>query len=85
MRLENAAYEETRVGPLPLGPAGDAALAAASERAPAGAGRPDRARPSPDVLDLGAASRGAILKRALPPAIALGAAAAIALWLGRRR
>jgi carbon monoxide dehydrogenase subunit G len=79
------AYEETRVGRLPLGPAGDAALAAAAERAPAGPGRPDRARPSPDVLDLGAASRGAILRRALPAAIALGAAAAIAVWLGRRR
>jgi uncharacterized protein len=79
------AYEETRVGRLPLGPAGDAALAAAAERAPAGPGRPVRARPSPDVLDLGAASRGAILKRALPAAIALGAAAAIAIWLGRRR
>jgi uncharacterized protein (TIGR03382 family) len=37
------------------------------------------------VLDLGAASRGAIAKRAVPAAIALGAAVAIAVWLGRRR
>ena len=79
------AYEETRVGRLPLGPAGDAALAAAAEGAAAHPGRAARARPSADVLDLGAASRGAIVKRAVPAAIALGAAAAIAIWLGRRR
>jgi uncharacterized protein len=72
------AYEETRVGRLPLGPAGDAALAAA-------AGRPARERRSADVLDLGAASRGAIAKRAAPVALALGAAAAITIWLSRRR
>jgi carbon monoxide dehydrogenase subunit G len=69
------AYEETRVGRLPLGPAGDAAIAAA---------RPPRERPSPDVLDLGAASRGAIVKRVAPAIVVLGAAAAIAIWLGRR-
>src|SRR5215218_5919463 len=79
------AYEETRVGRLPLGRAGDAALAAAAESAAGGPGRAARARPSTDVLDLGAASRGAIVKRAVPAAIALGAAAAIAIWLGRRR
>jgi carbon monoxide dehydrogenase subunit G len=73
------AYEETRVGRLPLGPAGDAALAAAAVSAPA------RSRPAADVLDLGAASRGAIAKRAAPAIAALGAAAAIAIWLGRRR
>jgi len=79
------AYEETRVGRLPLGPAGDAALAAAAEGAAARPGRAARARPAADVLDLGAASRGAIVKRAVPAAIALGAAAAIAIWLRRRR
>src|SRR5215207_9107120 len=64
------AYEETRVGRLPLGPAGDAALAAAAETEARGPGRAARARPSADVLDLGAASRGAIVKRAVPAAIA---------------
>jgi carbon monoxide dehydrogenase subunit G len=70
------AYEETRVGRLPLGPAGDAAIAAA---------RPPRERRSADVLDLGAATRGAIVKRAAPAIVALGAVTAIAIWLGRRR
>jgi hypothetical protein len=37
------------------------------------------------VLDLGAASRGAIVKRAAPAIVALGAVTAIAIWLGRRR
>jgi carbon monoxide dehydrogenase subunit G len=81
------AYEETRVGRLPLGPAGDAALAAAAERPGSGpAGEPGRrARPTADVLDLGAASRGAIAKRAVPIAAGLAAAAAITIWLSRRR
>jgi uncharacterized protein len=72
-------YEETRVGRLPLGPAGDAAIAAAAGAAPA------RERRSADVLDLGAASRGAIVKRAVPVVAVLAAAAAIAIRLGRRR
>jgi carbon monoxide dehydrogenase subunit G len=71
------AYEETRVGRLPLGPAGDAAIAAATP-AP-------RERRSAEVLDLGAASRGALAKRAVPVVLALGAAAAIAIRLARRR
>jgi carbon monoxide dehydrogenase subunit G len=71
------AYEETRVGRLPLGPAGDAAIAAAAP--------PIRERRSADVLDLGAASRGAIVKRAVPVVAVLAAAAAIAIRLGRRR
>ena len=106
------AYEDTRVGRLPLGPAGDAALAAAQPGAAgaapaqpgvaivgggvapgggtAGAGGSEaggavRARRSAEVLDLGAASRAAILKRAAPVA-ALGlAAAAAAIVLRRRR
>ena len=56
------AYEETRVGRLPLGPAGDAAIAAAAAQR---AEPPARARSS-DVLDLGAASRGALVKRVVP-------------------
>jgi carbon monoxide dehydrogenase subunit G len=76
-----AGYEETRVGRLPLGPAGDAAIAAAARR---DGGGPRR---SPDVLDLGAASRGALAKRVLPLAAvaAAAAAAAIAIRLRRRR
>jgi carbon monoxide dehydrogenase subunit G len=70
-------YEETRVGRLPLGPAGDAAIAAAAPAA--------RERRSAEVLDLGAASRGALAKRAVPVVLALGAAAAIAIRLARRR
>ena len=79
------AYEETRVGRLPLGPAGDAALAAAAERAADGTERAPRERPTADVLDLGAASRGAIAKRAVPAAAVLCAAAAVTIWLARRR
>ena len=78
------AYEETRVGRLPLGPAGEAAVTAGAESA--AAARPARARPTADVLDLGAASRGAVLKRAVPVVVVLGAAAAAAaVWIGRRR
>jgi carbon monoxide dehydrogenase subunit G len=71
-----SAYEDTRVGRLPLGPAGDAALAAA--RAPAGSRR------AADVLDLAAASRGALLKRAAPVVVVLAAAAVIAIRARRR-
>jgi carbon monoxide dehydrogenase subunit G len=72
-----AGWEETRVGRLPLGPAGDAAIAAAARR--------DGSRRSPDVLDLGAASRGALVKRILPLAALAAAAAALAIRLRRRR
>jgi uncharacterized protein len=74
-------YDETPVGRLPTGPAGDAALAAAEARA-----RAPRARPSDDVLDLGEISRGAVLRR-LVPAAALLAAAVVGwlAWRARRR
>jgi carbon monoxide dehydrogenase subunit G len=77
--MTGIAYEETRVGRLPLGPAGDAAIAAAAQLPQA------RERRAADVLDLGAASRGAILRRAVPVAAVLAAAAVIAIRLGRRR
>ncbi len=74
-------YEQTAVGRLPVGPAADAALAAAAAARPPA---PPRPRPTADVLDLGAASRGAVLKRALPAAVAAAAAlGAIIAW--RRR
>jgi carbon monoxide dehydrogenase subunit G len=79
------AYEETRVGRLPLGPAGDAALAAAQPVGEAPAAPSARRRRSAEVLDLGAASRGALAKRAVPVMLALGAAAAITIRLARRR
>jgi hypothetical protein len=67
-------YEETAVGRLPVGPAADAALAAVARP-------PARERRTADVLDLGAASRGAVLKRALPVAAAAAAAVtAVVLW-----
>jgi carbon monoxide dehydrogenase subunit G len=71
------AYEETEVGRLPVGPAGDAALAAARP--------PARERRSAEVLDLGAASRAAIAKRAVPAVAVLAAAVAAAAYLRRRR
>jgi carbon monoxide dehydrogenase subunit G len=76
--LTGIEYERTLVGRLPVGPAGDAALAAAA------VGRP-RERRTADVLDLGAASRAAVAKRALPAlaAVALGAAGVV-VWLRRR-
>jgi uncharacterized protein len=75
-------YEETAVGRLPKGPAADAALAAAA--ASAQSSSPPRERRSADVLDLGAASRGAVLKRAVPVAAAAAAiGAVIVVW--RRR
>lgn len=70
-------YRETRVGRLPIGPAADAALAAA-------AGPAVRPRRSAEVLDLGAASRGAVLKRVLPAsAVALAAITAVVVWRKR--
>ena len=72
------AYEDTEVGPLPVGPAGDAAEAAAAP--------PPRERRTAEVLDLGAASRAAVAKRAVPALAVLGLAAAGAVvWLRRRR
>jgi uncharacterized protein len=72
-------YEETAVGRLPKGPAADAALAAAAERN--GAAQPAPARRAADVLDLGAASRDAVLRRVVPVAAAVaGAAIAFILW-----
>jgi carbon monoxide dehydrogenase subunit G len=71
-------YQETAVGRLPKGPAADAALAAVAASRPP---RPARARPTADVLDLGAASRGAILKRAVPvAAAAVAIAGAVIAW-----
>jgi carbon monoxide dehydrogenase subunit G len=79
--IPEIAYEATAVGPLPVGPAADAALAAAAAVRPAGA---PRERRTADVLDLGAASRGAVLKRAVPVAVAAAAAlGAVIAW--RRR
>jgi carbon monoxide dehydrogenase subunit G len=78
-------YDDTPIGRLPTGPAGDAALASAAAASPARA-RPARERPSDDVLDLGEISRGAVLRR-LVPAVALVAAvtAGAVAWRGRRR
>jgi hypothetical protein len=71
-------YEETAVGRLPKGPATDAALAAARRVPPA------RERRTADVLDLGAASRGALLKRAVPVAVVAAAAlGAVIVWKRR--
>jgi carbon monoxide dehydrogenase subunit G len=70
-------YDETPVGRLPTGPAGDSALAAAAVRdgQVSPRSRPAR-RSSDDVLDLGELSRGAVLKRAVP------AVAGLAVVLG---
>ena len=74
-------YEQTAVGRLPKGPAADAALAAAAAARPTAA---PRERRTAEVLDLGAASRGAVLKRAVPLAVAAAAAlGAVVAW--RRR
>jgi hypothetical protein len=70
-------YQETAVGRLPVGPAADAALAAAAVGAPA----PERS--SADLPEVGAAARGAALKR-LAPALAAGLAIAIAIAVWRR-
>ena len=76
-------YEDSAVGRLPKGPAADAALAAgAAGRRLAAA---PRERRTADVLDLGAASRGAVLKRAVPVAVAAAAAVGAAVIVWRRR
>ena len=69
------------MGRLPVGPAADAALAAAAMKSGAEAAPARPARRSADVLDLGAASRGAVLKRLVPAlGAALAAAVAIVIW-----
>jgi hypothetical protein len=74
-------YDETPVGRLPTGPAADAALAAARvAQAPS-----PLSRPTDEVLDLGEISRGAVLKRAIPPALLAAAAIAVlAVWRRHR-
>ena len=52
----------------PPGPAGDSAEAAARPAPAPRPAEPPAARPSPEVLDLGEASREAVLKRAVPVA-----------------
>jgi hypothetical protein len=78
-------YEETPVGRLPTGPAGDAALAAVRARPAAPRALPPR--PAEDVLDLGELSRGAVLKRVVPVVVVIAAAvgALVALRVRRRR
>jgi uncharacterized protein len=74
-------YDETPVGRLPTGPAADAALAAAR----AGQAPSSRSRPTDAVLDLGEVSRGAVLRRAIPPTlIAAAAIAALVVWRRHR-
>jgi uncharacterized protein len=65
---------------LPPGPAGDAAEAAARARA-----AQPRERPTAEVLDLGEASREAVLKRAVPAVVALAALALVLRAVLRRR
>ena len=75
-------YDETPVGRLPTGPAGDSALAAAATGA--ATPRPPAARRADDVLDLGELSRGAVLKRAVPAVAGLGALiGALLVWRWR--
>jgi uncharacterized protein len=82
---------------LPPGPAAEAAEAAARSRATAG-GPPTRSAASPaaaddvaaprrsdEVLDLGAVGREAVLRRAIPVAAALAAAAVVAMAWRRVR
>ncbi len=77
-------YDDTPVGRLPTGPAGDSALAAV-EDARAQRERPPRTRPSDDVLDLGEISRDAMLKRLLPAtAVVIVAIAGALAWRARR-
>ncbi len=83
-------YDETPVGRLPTGPAADAALAAVAPRpAPGAAPRPAARRPrerrTEEVLDLGAASRGAVLKRAVPVVAAVLAAVLAVVYARSRR
>jgi uncharacterized protein len=78
---EPAAPGARTVGPLspaaspPPGPAGDSAAAAAA--------KPSKPRPSEEVLDLGEASREAVLKRVVP--VAAGVAALLLLLWRRNR
>jgi carbon monoxide dehydrogenase subunit G len=78
---EPAAPGARTVGPLspaaspPPGPAGDSAAAAAA--------KPSKSRPSEEVLDLGEASREAVLKRVVP--VAAGVAALLLLLWRRNR
>jgi hypothetical protein len=76
-------YHETAVGRLPVGPAADAALAAAAVRPadPPDAHPPAAPERPPDPgRAAGAPSRGAVLRRLAPgAAVALGAALAIVL------
>jgi carbon monoxide dehydrogenase subunit G len=67
---------------LPPGPAGDAAEAAA--RARAGAANGPRPRPTEDVLDLGAVSRNAVLKRTAPALAVLAVLVLVRVIRGRR-
>jgi len=66
----------------PPGPAGDSAEAAARGTVPARA-PPGRERPTEEVLDLGAASRAAVLRRAIP-AVAAVAILVVVVRLVRR-
>jgi uncharacterized protein len=81
---EPAAPGARTVGPLnpaaspPPGPAGDSAAAAARQPP-----RPPAARPAPEILDLGEASRDAVLKRAVP--VAAGVVALLLLLWRRNR
>ncbi|WP_028059729.1 SRPBCC family protein [Candidatus Solirubrobacter pratensis] len=79
---------EMSAAPAPTGaaaPAPEPHPAPAAEPANAGAvPQPEPERPTPNVLDLGEASRGAILKRALPLAAGL-VAVFVVLRLIRRR
>jgi carbon monoxide dehydrogenase subunit G len=81
-------FDETPVGRLPTGPAGDSAMAAAS----AGPGEPVRTAPrqrirtADDVLDLGEMSRGAVLKRVVPAvAVVVAVVGALLAWRWLRR
>lgn len=81
-------YDETPVGRLPTGPAGDSALAAAAASASASAGRADTraraARRADEVLDLGELSRGAVLKRVVPAAaVVVAAIGGVLAWRWR--
>jgi uncharacterized protein len=79
--VEPAAPGARTVGPLnpaaspPPGPAGDSAAAAAA--------KPSKPRPTDEVLDLGEASREAVLKRVVP--VAAGVAALLLLLWRRNR
>jgi carbon monoxide dehydrogenase subunit G len=76
-------YDETPVGRLPTGPAGDSALAAAAAGRSVAADRPRRAE---EVLDLGELSRAAVLKRVVPAVAGVAAViGGLIVWRLRRR